>query len=113
MRYWLSLLLALATVPVFAAEQLGGDQIAAVLSDKSLYGEQNGAKIEQIFQQAGTTFYLVNGASSVGQWQVRGNQYCSLWPPNPTWTCFDVFEDAATVIFKRKDRQTYVMQKLP
>jgi hypothetical protein len=109
---WLILALAVA-YPANASEKLKGDQINATLLDVSLYGTQNGAKVEQIFQKSGTTFYLVNGASSIGQWEVRNDQYCSVWPPNPTWSCYDVYADVTTVTFVDKHQQVFIMQKNP
>jgi hypothetical protein len=47
----------------------------------------------QYFAADGTTVYFGDGPSSIGRWEVRGNQYCSLWPPVAEWECYDVFLD--------------------
>ena len=43
----------------------------------------------QYFAADGATTYFGDGPSSVGRWEVRGNQYCSLWPPVKEWVCYD------------------------
>jgi hypothetical protein len=44
----------------------------------------------QYFAADGTTVYFGDGPSSIGKWEVRGNQYCSLWPPVKDWVCYNV-----------------------
>ena len=44
----------------------------------------------QFFGADGKTLYLGEGPSSVGEWEVRDGQYCSLWPPAKDWVCYDV-----------------------
>jgi hypothetical protein len=70
-----------------------------LFSDKSLYGTAAKAAVEQIFQKSGVTFYLENGTSSQGTWKIENNKYCSQWPPNPSWSCYDVMRDGDSVTF--------------
>ena len=86
--------------PVTASElRLDGAAIAVVLTDHVFAGSDGSRKTEQIFQKSGATYYSVDGAQSQGRWQVRGDQYCSQWPPNEGWSCFDVLRDGAAITF--------------
>lgn len=92
---WASLVLV--AVPATAAEQkLSSAEITAALSDQVLSGE-NGAS--QIFQKSGVTYYSQNGGQSQGFWKVADNRYCSQWPPNESWPCYDVLRDGTKIIF--------------
>jgi hypothetical protein len=44
----------------------------------------------QYFAADGNTVYFGDGPSSTGKWEIRGGQYCSLWPPAEDWACYDV-----------------------
>ena len=44
----------------------------------------------QTFDASGRTYYEGQRGPSYGSWQVRDDQYCSQWPPSPTWVCYDV-----------------------
>lgn len=48
------------------------------------------ANATQLFQADGKTPYVA-GRPSMGEWEVRGDQYCSVWPPSDHWACFDMF----------------------
>ncbi|MEM9425335.1 MAG: hypothetical protein AAGA06_01410 [Pseudomonadota bacterium] len=72
---------------------LTGAEVRAVLSDRTLYY----AASWQVFQADGATLYHAGydgGAESWGQWEARGDQYCSLWPPGDGWACYDVSQSA-------------------
>jgi hypothetical protein len=104
-------ILALSFTPALAAEtQLSGDDIAAALSDKSLYAESRGQPVEQIFQESGQTFYLVGGDSSAGSWAVRDGKYCSVWPPSDHWSCYAVMRDGDAVTFVSGDGTRFPMR---
>ena len=81
--------------------KLSGAEIQAILSDKIIYGKD----IEQIFQKSGTTFYSSGGGQSQGNWKVEGDQYCSQWPPNQAWACYDMTKDGNKIAFISKDGQ--------
>ena len=84
----------------FAAEvALSGAEISALLNDGVLYGDDNGQPADQIFQKNGVTYYNVGSGQSQGKWKVEGNQFCSQWPPNPAWACYDVTRDDRHVFF--------------
>ena len=112
MRITLPFLLVIMSSNAFAAETLTGDEIRKVLSGVTLEGESHGAPVQQVFQANGQTFELVNGSSSAGNWDVRDNRYCSVWPPNPSWSCYDVLLDGQTITFRADDGTLYPM-KLP
>jgi len=82
-----------------ASGSLSGEGIAALLTDATLYGTDNGQPSEQVFQKSGATFYSVPNGQSQGSWKIEGKKYCSAWPPNPTWVCYDVINDGAAVTF--------------
>lgn len=84
--------LLLASSSAWAGEQkLSGTEIQLALNDHTYGGVgEEGKSWEQIFQKSGVTFYATGGAQSQGKWEVRGDQYCSQWPPNEAWACYDV-----------------------
>jgi hypothetical protein len=79
---------------------LKGPEIQLLLSDKILYGENNAYPIEQIFQKSGVTYYNSGGGQSQGSWHVKDDQFCSNWPPNPTWVCFNMVRDGDRIFFQ-------------
>lgn len=40
---------------------------------------------------------------SLGRWEVRGDLYCSLWPPSDRWTCFRVARSRIDIRFTAED----------
>ena len=76
----------LFAMPVAADEvwtPLSGAQIAEALTGKVL--EYPGGW--QDFRASGRTLYNT-GRDSWGYWAVRGDQYCSMWPPSDLWACY-------------------------
>ena len=55
----------------------------------------------QDFRASGKTLYNA-GADSWGTWAIRGDRYCSQWPPSATWACYhvDASEDGTAVRFR-------------
>ena len=43
--------------------------------------------IRQVFYESGRTLYD-DGRDSWGYWEVRGDAYCSQWPPSAGWVCY-------------------------
>ncbi len=78
-----------------------------ILSDKILYGKD----AEQIFQKSGVTFYLSGGSQSQGNWKIDGEKYCSQWPPNEAWACYDITQDGNKITFISKDGNRTEMSK--
>ncbi|MEM9350405.1 MAG: hypothetical protein AAGA47_09100 [Pseudomonadota bacterium] len=75
-------------VPVWAhdAQVLTGAEISDFLVGGFVLYE-GGA--EQEFFASGKTLYT-SGEPSWGNWTVRGDEYCSQWPPSGTWDCYGV-----------------------
>ena len=86
MRFLFTMLI-LAATPAFSEIwlPLTADGIRDALTDRHL--DYGGAT--QDFRASGRTLYNA-GHDSWGTWDVRGDQYCSQWPPNSAWACFDV-----------------------
>ncbi|MEP5732363.1 MAG: hypothetical protein ABJL67_23690 [Sulfitobacter sp.] len=62
-----------------------GKQISESLTGRTLlYGAQ-----WQDFRVSGRTLYF-SGRDTWGYWEVRADQYCSMWPPSDLWACYDV-----------------------
>ena len=100
LRSYLAIALLFWSLPGQAAEiAVITPDLEKLLTDVSLYGFGDKAQVEQIFQKSGVTFYLENGNSSQGNWKIENNKYCSQWPPNPSWACYDVMRDGDAVTF--------------
>ena len=75
-------------------ERLDGAGIVAALQGAVI--DYDGAW--QDFRASGRTLYNA-GADSWGYWQVQDDQYCSQWPPNALWACYDVDRDGRRIRF--------------
>lgn len=85
MRAALCVLLCATPVMADTWVPLSGDEIRAALTDATLdYGE---ATVQE-FRASGRTLYTRGGRDSWGYWEVRGDQYCSQWPPSDLWACY-------------------------
>lgn len=86
-------------VPTIAAAErlalIDGAQIEQALSGRSVVYEDGST---QDFRPSGATLYNA-GQDSWGYWAVRGDQYCSQWPPSDGWTCYDVAWNGERVRF--------------
>ncbi|MEM9369842.1 MAG: hypothetical protein AAGA26_01665 [Pseudomonadota bacterium] len=65
--------------------ELSGTEIRTLLTDSTVIGD----KTRQVFYASGRTLYN-DGHDSWGYWEVRGDQYCSNWPPQQGWACYDM-----------------------
>ena len=101
MRMSTALLLAIICVqPAVSGERkLTSAEITAELSGHDFIGENDGRQTEQSFMASGSTMYTDGGNVSQGLWDVRGDQYCSQWPPHEAWSCYDVTMDGKTLTF--------------
>ena len=95
----ISFVLLIASGASAAELKLSGAEIQAILNDKILYAKD----IEQIFQKSGVTFYASGGNQSQGNWKIEGDKYCSQWPPNQSWACYDITQDGNKIAFIAKD----------
>jgi len=95
----LIVLMLLSSTAMAEPTKLAGAAITTLLTDKTLYAKINDNDASQLFMKNGATFYSVGGAQTQGEWKVDGDKYCSVWPPNPTWVCYDVLQDETHVTF--------------
>lgn len=82
-----------------AWEPLTGPAITEALSGQTLIYD---ALTFQTFHASGQTDHVTERVSS-GRWDVRGDQYCSSWPPSETWTCYDMEAEGDRVRFVAAD----------
>ena len=73
-----------------------------LLSGNTLEGNWDGRPFIQHFAENGTTRYREDGGeTSHGTWRVIDNgQYCSIWPPFPRETCYDVLVKGNNILWK-------------
>ena len=84
----IALIACLALPGVAQAEDwtlMTGEEIGIALTDRTLQYKS----ASQTFYASGKTLYD-SGRPSWGYWEVRGDQYCSTWPPNDLWACYDM-----------------------
>ncbi len=66
-------------------QPMTGAQISDTLTDQVLVYEN---ATQKIFA-SGRTVYEAS-EPSWGSWAVRGDQYCSQWPPSDNWNCYSM-----------------------
>ena len=91
MRIWVAAACLLAGPARADWVALSGDEIADALTGRTLVYED----ARQDFLASGRTSYIA-GRPSWGYWEVRGDAYCSQWPPADGWACYAVERDDAT-----------------
>lgn len=94
---WRKALVLLVLAMPAAAEDwvpLTGAQIQEALTGKKLQYEN----AWQDFRASGRTLYNA-GRDSWGYWAVRDDQYCSQWPPQAPWDCYDVSQKGDQIRF--------------
>jgi hypothetical protein len=102
-RRLLALALCLLGLPALAGERkLNGAEIHQTLSSHTLKGSSDSGDWSQDFDPSGRTTYSQGNNNSPGRWEVRDDQYCSVWPPNPSWSCYDVTVDGDVITFVTK-----------
>lgn len=90
MRILASALVVLAAPASADWMRLDGPGIQSALEEVTLrYAD---IKATQHFYASGRTLYT-SGRPSWGYWAVRGDQYCSQWPPSDGWACYDLERD--------------------
>ncbi len=87
-------ILALCAFPasVFAGEKMTAASIEAMLNDSTAWYLPLGPdSVRQYFDKGGETPYIdAAGSKTFGHWLMRGDQYCSVWPPSDLYSCYDV-----------------------
>ena len=95
-------------------------QVAAGLDTSRITGvtvittiDDSGRRYTQVFQKAGLTIYnVMPSSSSNGLWDVRGDQFCSQWPPSENWSCYDVTGDGKALTFIASDGKLWPVKVL-
>ena len=95
MRPFIAALILCAT-PALADDWqvLDGAGVREALTDRKLTYDSGW----QTFSATGKTLYNA-GRDSWGTWDVRGDQYCSQWPPQGAWDCYDMETNGTDVRF--------------
>ncbi|MGX9354323.1 hypothetical protein ACS3SW_03940 [Roseobacteraceae bacterium S113] len=96
-RIALILGVAMNALPAFAEDvftPMTGAAITEALTDARVQY----ASAWQEFRASGRTLYNA-GSDSWGYWEVRGDQYCSQWPPRSEWACYDMARNGDVVRF--------------
>jgi len=92
MRLTIAMTFALTTALTGAVQAEGwvpmtGDDIRRELTNSQLsYGRNT-----QLFYDDGQTYYT-DPRQPWGRWDVRGDMYCSVWPPSETWVCYEMYQ---------------------
>lgn len=93
---WAAFFTALAMPAIAAERPLTGAEIDALIKGNTVAGHSDKGNWKQYFAASGETAYLSGDApASYGAWDIRGDKFCSQWPPNDRWTCYDVTGDLA------------------
>jgi hypothetical protein len=90
---------ASATGASAAEHRLSGAEIRSALGGRTIVGVSDGGAWRQSFSPEGDTRHAMGSGHSDGVWDVRGDQYCSRWPPGDRWTCYDVLGDGDVITF--------------
>jgi hypothetical protein len=97
MRWPVMLLLCWpAMAPAEDWQPLDGAGIATALASRVLVYE--GGALQDFFAD-GRTLY----GDQWGRWEVRGDRYCSVWPPSDRWACHDVARKGIDLRFTADD----------
>jgi len=96
-----ALFVTLSFAAIAGAEQraLTGTEIRAALEGNTAGGIQDGEAWKQYFDPNGQTTYVSGGRASPGRWSVRGDKYCSQWPPSERWDCYRMTGDGDQLTF--------------
>jgi hypothetical protein len=96
-------------------KKLDAKALTHLLSDIRLASTESGRVIEQVFQASGATFTIdiETHQQSQGFWTLRGDKYCSQWPPSENWECFDVYGNDQGVVFVSSYGKRYQMELPP
>jgi hypothetical protein len=73
-------------------------EIAAALSGNSVHGMWGETEYYSYFDANGETIYTTKDGSDVGTWQVKGDQYCSVWAGSGE-DCYTLLRDGDKIIW--------------
>ena len=73
-----------------------GPDIEAALNDMTAWYLPLGpGSARQYFNKNGETPYLDDSGKTYGEWMVKGDKYCSVWPPSDRVSCYAVERSTA------------------
>ncbi|MFO1061920.1 MAG: hypothetical protein U1E53_33735 [Dongiaceae bacterium] len=99
--------LLLAAAGASATEQrLGGAEIQATLAGNSVHGTWGSTEYWSYFDPGGTTLYRTARGTEAGQWRVKGDQYCSVWPMSGE-SCYGLARDGDQLIWLTGEGKRY------
>jgi hypothetical protein len=88
----------LASTAAAAERPLKGPEIDALIKGNTVTGKNDYGPWKQYFDANGQTTYLSTGnPPSSGDWTIKGDKFCSIWPPGEHWVCYDVTGDPNAV----------------
>lgn len=92
--------------PAEGWERLDGPGIADALTARVLAypDDPTPGGALQDFLADGRTLYN----DQWGRWEVRGDRYCSVWPPSDRWSCYDVDRQGRDIRFTSDGAETTV-----
>jgi hypothetical protein len=98
MRTYYSALIIFLSISSVSAEMLDGKTIEPLLNDTTVYGLPLAPDSwRQSFAKNGETIYIdASGAKTIGEWLVRGDKYCSTWPPSDRLSCYEMESGTAS-----------------
>jgi hypothetical protein len=100
-------LVAAAGRPTQAAEQtLKGPEIQALLAGNSVHGTWGSTEYWSYFDADGSTLYRTSRGIDRGQWRVKGDQYCSVWPQSGE-SCYGLARDGDRLIWLTSEGKRY------
>ena len=102
-----ALCLAAAGLPARAAEQvLKGPEIQVLLAGNSVHGTWGSTEYWSYFDADGSTLYRTSRGVDRGQWRVKGDQYCSVWPQSGE-SCYGLARDGDQLIWLTAEGKRY------
>ena len=102
-RFALMLILLAGSAQAQSWQLMDADAIRAALTDRVFVYP---AGEVQEFYASGRTLYTTS-RPSWGYWEVRGNRYCSQWPPSDLWACYLVARRSDNIRFIGEGGDTY------
>ena len=81
-------------------------ELFELLNGNTLTGQWDGRPFTQHFATDRSTRYREgDGETTHGTWRViDSGQYCSIWPPFPRETCYEVLVDGQRIFWKWEDK---------
>lgn len=96
------LCMALAGLVASAAEPMNQGEFQELISGNTMIGEWAGRPYKQFFNENRTTIYQEeNSPPTNGTWSINEQgQYCSVWPPDPQETCYNVTREGNNLLWE-------------